>query len=262
VTTVLASLMRARSDLGRALSLYDDALIRRPTHADALLGRTVALSYLKRYDDAIAAASRITGLGRGHLASAHYYRAWNHYQKQELDAATADVATARRLRAPEEVLVLSGLVAYDQKRFLDARQDFTEAIAGNPRRCTAHWYLGILDLDDQAWPSALGTFSQAADCYLTATELLRREMSQLPDDLPEDVRSAQVSSLNDDIAENHRQAGRSFFNAAQAAIRVKDNAAALRNAKIASTYEEMRERAEALIARLEPASSSSSSSSR
>ena len=80
-----------------------------------------------------------------------------------------------------------------------------------------------------------------------------------PQDLPEDVRSAQVSSLNDDIADNHRQAGRSFFNAAQAALRVKDNAAALRNAKMASTYEEMRERAEALIARLEPASSSSSS---
>ncbi len=257
VTTVLASLMRARSDLGRALSLYDDALMRRPTHADALLGRTVALSYLKRYDEGIAAASRIIALGRGHLASAHYYRAWNHYQKQELDAATAAVATARRLRAPEEVLVLSGLVAYDQKRFLDARRDFTEAIAGNPRRGTAHWYLGILDLDDQAWAPALGSFGQAADCYLTATELLRREMAQLPDDLPEDVRSAQLSSLGDDIADNHRQAGRSFFNAAQAAMRVKDTAAALRNAKMASTYEEMRERAEAIVAKLEASSSSS-----
>ena len=255
VTTVLAALMRARSDLRRALSLYDAALMQRPTHADAMLGRTVALSYLKRYDEGIAAASRIIALGRGHQASAHYYRAWNHYQKQELDSAAADVATSRRLRAPEEVLVLSGLVAYDQKRFLDARQDFTEAIAGNPRRCTAHWYLGILDLDDRSWASALGTFSQAADCYLTATEALRREMSQLPDDLPEDVRSAQVSSLGDDIANNNRQAGRSFFNAAQAAVILKDNAAALRNAKMASTYEEMRERAESIITRLATSSS-------
>jgi tetratricopeptide (TPR) repeat protein len=256
LTTVLASLMRARSDLRRALTLYDDALVRRPTHADAMLGRTVALSYLKRYDEGLAAASRIIALGRGHLASAYYYRAWNHYQKQELDSATADVAVARRLRAPEEVLVLSGLVAYDQKRFLDARKDFTEAIAGNPRRCTAHWYLGILDLDDQSWAAALGTFSQAADCYLAATETLRREVAQLPDDLPEDVRTAQVSALGDDIADNSRQAGRSFFNAAQAAIRLKDNAAALRNAKMASTYEEMRERAEAIIAKLGPTSSS------
>jgi tetratricopeptide (TPR) repeat protein len=251
LTTVLASLMRARSDLRRALSLYDDALARRATHADALLGRTVALSYLKRYDEGIAAAGRIITLGRGHVASGYYYRAWNHYQRQELDAAAADAAVAKRMRAPEEVLVLSGLVAYDQQRFLDARRDFTQAIADNPRRCTARWYLGILDLDDQSWAPALATFGQAAECYLAATEALRREMALLPDDLPEDVRSAQMASLGDDIVVNNRQAGRSFFNAAQAALRLNDTAAALRHAKMASTYDEMRERAEAIITKLE-----------
>jgi tetratricopeptide (TPR) repeat protein len=185
------------------------------------------------------------------VASAYYYRAWNHYQRQELEAAAADVAIAKRMRSPEEVLVLSGLVAYDQKRFLDARRDFSEAIADNPRRCTAHWYLGILDLDDQSWAPALATFGQAADCYLSATETLRREMAQLPDDLPDDVRSAQMASLGDDIVINNRQAGRSFFNAAQIAVRLKDTAAALRHAKMASNYDEMRERAEAIIAKLE-----------
>jgi len=251
LTTVLASLMRARSDSPRALSLYDDALARRATHADALLGRTVALSYLKRHEEGIAAAGRIIALGRGHVASAYYYRAWNHYQRQELEAAAADVAIAKRMRSPEEVLVLSGLVAYDQKRFLDARRDFSEAIADNPRRCTAHWYLGILDLDDQSWAPALATFGQAADCYLSATETLRSEMAQLPDDLPDDVRSAQMASLGDDIVINNRQAGRSFFNAAQIAVRLKDTAAALRHAKMASNYDEMRERAEAIIAKIE-----------
>jgi tetratricopeptide (TPR) repeat protein len=251
LAAVLASLMRARSDLPRALALYDLALMRRPTHADAMLGRTVTLSYLKQYDEAVAAASRIIALGRGHLASAHYYRAWNHYQKRDLDAVVADVIVARRLRAPEEVLVLSGLVAYDQKRVLDARRDFTEAVTGNPLRCTAHWYLGILDLDDQLFASALSTFGQAADCYLTAAESLRREMAQLPDDLPEEIRAAQSAALGDEVAVNNRQAGRASFNAAQAAMRVKDHAAALRHAKRASNYEEMRERAEAIIATLE-----------
>jgi tetratricopeptide (TPR) repeat protein len=208
-------------------------------------------SGLRDYDDGIAAASRIIALGRGHLASAHYYRAWNHYQRQDLDAAAADVANARRLRAPEEVLVLSGLVAYDRRRFLDARRDFTEAAAGNPLRCTAHWYLGILDLDDRSWASALASFGQAADCYLNATESLRREMAQLPDDLPGEVRAAQLASLGDDVAVNNRQAGRAFFNAAQAALRLKDDAAALRYAKRASNYEEMRERAEAIVATIE-----------
>lgn len=250
LTTTLASLMRARSDLGRALGLYDDALSRRPTHADAMLGRMVALSYLKQYDEGIAAAARIIALGRGHIASAHYYRAWNHYQREALDAAAADVAVAKRMGAAEEVLVLSGLIAYDQKRMADARRDFTDAVAGNPRRCTAQWYLGMLDLDDQSWAPALASFGTAADCYLSTTEALRREMTQLPDDLPEDVRASQMASLGDDIVVSSRQAGRAFFNAAQAAMRLNDTAVALRHARMASTYDEMRERADAIIAKL------------
>ena len=151
----------------------------------------------------------------------------------------------------EESLLVVGDEARQHEHLLDARRDFTQAITDNPRRCTAHWYLGILDLDDQSWAPALATFGLAADCYLAATEALRREMAQLPDDLPEDVRSSQMASLGDDIVVNNRQAGRSFFNAAQAAIRLNDTAAALRHAKMASTYDEMRERAEAIITKLE-----------
>ena len=60
-----------------------------------------------------------------------------------------------------------------------------------------------------------------------------------------------MASLGDDIVVNNRQAGRSFFNAAQAAIRLNDTPAALRHLKMASTYDEMRERAAAIIAKLE-----------
>ena len=76
-------------------------------------------------------------------------------------------------------------------------------------------------------------------------------MTQLPDDLPEDVRASQMASLGDDIAVNNRQAGRAFFNAAQAAMRLNDRASALRHAKMASTYDEMRERADAIISKLQ-----------
>lgn len=250
VTTVLAGLMRARSDLRAALALYDDALAHRPTHGDALLGRTITLSFLKRYDDAITQATGVITLGRGHVPSAYYYRAWNQYQLGELNEALRDVMVAKQMNAPEEVLVLSGLIAYEQKRPVDARADFTAAVAGNNRRCTAHWYLGILNLDEEQWTPAVGTFTSAGDCYSTAAAALRREITQLPEDLPDTVRAEQVASLDEDILVNARQAGRSFFNAAQAAARAGESPTALNLARRASSYEEMRERAETLVKRL------------
>jgi tetratricopeptide (TPR) repeat protein len=251
VTTVLAGLMRARGELRRALSLYDEALVLRPTHGEALFGRALTLSYLKRHDEAIAATTLVIERNRGYVPSAYYYRALNEYQKDQLDLAARDVATARRMAAPEEVQVLSGLVAYAQTRKMDARVDFTAAVAGNASRCVAHWYLGILNLDDEAWTPAVSSFSDAAVCYVSAATALKREAEQLPDDLPEDVRAQQATEYQDSIAENTRQAGRAFFNAAQAAMRTGDSATALYQAREALAYDDVRERAEALVQKLQ-----------
>ena len=243
--------MAARSDFGRALALYGAALAQRPTHADAALGRVVMLSYLKRYDDAVDAATRIITLDRGHVPSAWYYRAWNRYQKRQLELARQDVATAIRQGAPDEVHVLSGLVAYDQQRPADARADFTTAVQGNRNRCTAHWYLGILDLDAESWAGALGRFSDAAECYVATAASLEQQTTQLPEDLPPDVKAAQVASLQEDLTDTRRQAGRSYFNAAQAAMRLDDRSRALHHARMAAGFDEMRDRAESMVRNLE-----------
>jgi tetratricopeptide (TPR) repeat protein len=251
ITSVLAGLMRARNELRRALSLYEEALALRPTHGEALFGRLVTLSYLRRQDEAIAAATAVIAGGRGHVGSAFYYRAWNEYQKERLDEAARDIATAKRMQAPEEVLVVSGMVAYAQMRKADARADFVAAVAGNDARCIAHWFLGLLNLDEDAWGPAVSTFSAAAGCYVAAGEAVRLQAAQLPDDLPADVRAEQMAEFEETIAENARQAGRSFFNAAQAAMRIGDTRTALRQAREALSYEDVRERADAMVKRLE-----------
>jgi tetratricopeptide (TPR) repeat protein len=181
------------------------------------------------------------------VPSAYYYRAWNRYQQGQLEPARLDVATAIRLRSADEVDVLSGLVAYDQKRISDARGDFTRAVQGNRNRCAAHWYLGILDLDAESWAGALGRFSDAAECYVATADSLARQTTQLPEDLPFDVKAAQVASLQEDLADNRRQAGRSYFNAAQAALRLDDRGRALQHARLAAAFDEMRQRAESLM---------------
>ena len=251
ITSVFAGVMRARNELRRALALYDEALAIRPAHGEALFGRTITLSYLRRYDEGMAAATEIIRRNRGHVASAFYYRAWNAYQKTQLAEAARDVAIAKQMRAPEEVLVLSGIVAYDQKRAADARRDFDAAILENPGRCTAQWYLGLLDLDEEKWPPAITSFATSAQCYVTTVAAFQREAAQLPSDLPEDIRAEQVASLAQNLEDSKKQAGRSFYNAAQAAMQAGDTPMALIHARQALAYEVVRERADLIVKRLE-----------
>ena len=251
ITSVFAGVMRARNELRRALALYDEALAIRPGHGEALFGRTITLSYLRRYDEGMAAATEIIRRNRGHVSSAFYYRAWNAYQKTQLPEAARDIAIAKQMRAPEEVLVLSGIVAYDQKRAADARRDFDAAIEENSTRCTGHWYLGILNLDEQSWRPAVSRFATSAQCYLTAAGAFQMEARQLPPDLPEDIRAEQVASIDQNIAESMKQAGRSLYNAAQAAMQAGDSPTALLYARQALAYEVVRERADMIVKRLE-----------
>jgi tetratricopeptide (TPR) repeat protein len=253
VTIALAGLMRSRTELARALALYDDALAFRPTQGDALLGRLVTLSYLTRRDEAIAAATRLIELGRWHVGPAYYWRSWNHYHAGRLAAAAADIASARGLAVSDDVLTLSGMIAYDQKRPADARADLTRALQMNEGQCYARWYLGLLNVDEQTWTAAADTFALAGACFQDAAESTRAEIDQLPEDLPADTRAAQVASINDTVATSLLQAGRSFFNAAQASMRIDDRAAALAYARSATRYADMKERADALIGALEKA---------
>ena len=251
IATVFASLMRSRTELRRALELYDRALAVRPAQRDALLGRTITLTYLSRRDEAIASATRMIELGTWYVGDAYYWRALNRYHRTQLDLAAADIATAKKLLFNDDVMTLSGIIAYDQQRPVDARRDFVTAISINVERCTAQWYLGILDLDESAWTNAVPRFAIAGDCFQRAAESAREEVKQLPPDLPEDARQQQLAGFAESIDSSIRQAGRSFLNAAQAAMRLNDRNRALGFARTASRFDEVKERADALVRSLE-----------
>jgi tetratricopeptide (TPR) repeat protein len=252
IATVLASLMRSRKELRPALELYDAALARRPTQRDALLGRAITLTYLERRQEAIDTATRMIELGTWYVGSAYYWRALNRYHSALLDLAALDIAAAKQLQFTDDVMLLSGMIAYDQKRPADARKDFATAIQINRERCAGHWYLGILDVDEETWASASRNFSTSGACYQQAAESLRAEEGELPPDLPEETRREQLAELEEEVATSLRQAGRSFLNAAQASLRVGDRSGALAHARIAVAYPDVKERAQSLVRSLEP----------
>lgn len=250
ITVTLASLWRTRFELARALALYDEALVLRPTQRDALLGRAITLTYLGRSDEAIEAATRMIELGTWYLGDAYYWRAWNLYQRGQVEAAAADVMSARELQSSPELLTLSGMVAYDQQRGVDARRDFESARRMNPgANCPALWYLGLINLDEQMVPNARDEFAAASACYTGAAAEARKELADLAPDLSPEALEQQQRDLGRRIADNLRQEARAALNASLLSQQLADRESAEKYARIAVAHELTRDRAQAVLDR-------------
>jgi tetratricopeptide (TPR) repeat protein len=163
--TVLGDARQEREEWAEALDAFDSVIKRAPQHRDALLGRTIALSRLKRHDDAIATATRMIELGSWFLGEAHYWRAWNAFNLQQYPAARLDTDRAKSLMVNAAVFVLSGLVEWNERRLPTAESEFEEALKMDFGRCDAARYLGRVRVQRSKVPEALAAFKQAIQCY-------------------------------------------------------------------------------------------------
>jgi tetratricopeptide (TPR) repeat protein len=250
ITATLAGVWAARNEYARALTLYDEVLAVRPRQRDALLGRTTVLTYLGRPDEAIATASRLIEFGTWYLGDAYYWRAWNYYNTDRRDPARSDVERARTFQSSDDLLTLSGMIAYDDQRRVDARRDFDAARAVNPANCSAVWYLAVLDVDERLWPAARELFSHATECYRAAA--LAAEAEELSPDLSPEALVQQQQDRARRLASHRRQEARSALNVAMLSLQLGDRDAAKRFAEIAVYHDFPHERAENVLRSLSP----------
>ena len=111
--TSLGGLYMTAEAFDSALDVYDKELSLLPAYPDGLLGRVEALSYLARYDDAIAAATTLLQ-AQAFPGEAYYWRAWNQLRVPRLEESWADVQLAERLWVNADVSKLAGIIAYQR----------------------------------------------------------------------------------------------------------------------------------------------------
>jgi len=179
IVSSLGSLREDREEWVEALDAYDATLSLVPTHRDALLGRAVTLSHLARYDDAIAAASRILELGSWFTGEAYYWRAWNEYHLARIDDARADTDNAKGLMHSAPVLVLSGTIEWHEHRLGEAEAELQAALTLDAGQCEAAFLLGSVRADRQQWASGAAAFELAQRCYDLSVTLRRETIERI-----------------------------------------------------------------------------------
>jgi tetratricopeptide (TPR) repeat protein len=179
IATTLAGVRQEREEWDQALVVFDEVLMRMPEHRDALLGRTISLSRLHRYEDAMASATRMIDLGSWYLGEAHYWRAWNEFSLQRYSAARIDADRTKTLMVNAAVFLLSGLIEWNERRLPSAESEFEEALKMDFGRCDAAQYLGRVRAQRSRVPEALAAFRQAIQCFDLSITLRRKLIADI-----------------------------------------------------------------------------------
>ena len=177
--SLIADLYQAREEWPEALAMYDAVIALVPTHRDALLGRTISLSHLLRYEDAAAAATRLIDLGTWFIGQAHYWRAWNEFQLKRITDARADADRAKALMVNAPTFVLSGLIEWVEKRLDSAEGEFQSALDLDFGQCDAAFYLGGVRAEKRSWPESLAAYLHAQQCFELSVTVRREAMAKL-----------------------------------------------------------------------------------
>jgi tetratricopeptide (TPR) repeat protein len=165
---------QAREEWAEALEQYEATLALVPTHRDALLGKTVTLSQLDRYEEALVPASHLIDLGNWFIGPSHYWRAWNLYQLDRIDTARIEADRAKALMVNPSTFVLSGMIEWRLLRLESAEKEFQSAIEMDYGQCEAAWFLGGVRAQLRRLPDSLGAFQHAVQCF-DLSVIARRE---------------------------------------------------------------------------------------
>jgi len=235
-------------DCRAGLKFYEETLAKQPEHEDALLGRTVCLTYLKRNDDAIAEATHMISLRTDNIDQAYYWRSWNHYTRQELDLARADIELAKARHASGPIYTLAGMIEHDQDDLTPAETDLNSAIAMSENNCTAMWYLALVALKREQWVKSGGEFQHAMDCYDASVREGEQGMKtmQARTDIDPDFKARQITGFEAAIAEDRSHQYAAAFNAANQYAHGGDVATAKKLLEVAAKDASLLEKVEQL----------------
>ncbi|MBM3820390.1 MAG: tetratricopeptide repeat protein [Acidimicrobiia bacterium] len=179
VPATIGDLHQTREEWPEALAEYEAALAIVPTHRDALLGRTVSLSQLERYEEALATAITLIELRNWFIGPAYFWKAWNEYQLNMIREAREDADRAKPLMVNPALSVLSGMIEWRERRLESAEAEFQRAIELDFGQCDAAFYLGSVRWERRMWPESLAAFQHAVQCFELSVVTRREALAKL-----------------------------------------------------------------------------------
>lgn len=226
---LMGTLRQVAGDYRDALKYFDVTLSLAPRHEHAQLGRTIALTYLRERDRAIAAATTLIEWNSVDRRDAYYWRANNLRAIERLTEARQDIDRSKQLGETLPNRMLAGVIEYEQGDYAPALTDLMRAwTLGSARHCPAVWYQGLVRVKQELWAQAASAFELSVSCYAKdiSDDRLEIEGMKVRTDLDAAVRDAQLRVLTESLEDDQRHRWDSALNAASCLVRTGDRARA------------------------------------
>lgn len=221
-----------------------------PAMPDALLYHMRAESHVDplRGEEA---ANRLVALGTWHQGEAHYWRAWNRRALKRLEAAAADIETAKGVMYNAAVPKLAGFIAYERDQLALAEAELAESLDRDATDCEVQFALGQVLVRTRRWPEAAARFAETLACTRAAQEALARRLADIRGAPLDPVRQDRLQArIERQRAIERTREGLATFGAASALALSGRPAAARPLAEAALAWPDVHERAADLLSRL------------
>lgn len=226
VTYLNGNFQQLIGDCREALRFYEETLALESVHDNAMLGRTVCFAFLKRFDEAIASATRMIEVKSVNEPYAFYWRAWVRHVRAELAEARADIERAKSMLSNNDIHRLAGIIEYDQNDLDIATKDLVIAktMQGGSADCVARWYLGLVEMKREKWPASGQHFEDAMACYEAQAIVAQQGLQRMEarENIDPDFKARQIANFQAAIKEDMSQHYASAFNAANHYLRGGD----------------------------------------
>ena len=251
-TILLGSIYLATEEYEKSLEFYDKTLVLAPEYRDALLGKAICFSTMKRHEEAADVCEKIIALGYWLLGESYYWLAWNQHELGKNAEALQNIDQSKgRLPTNSEVFSLAGTIAVELGETDRAEKDFNESLKYNASNTESLFGLANIYAKREKWVDSGGFFEKASHSLeraeaATEARILEIEKSTLS----EERKKRLVEKKKDQLRAFHYSKASAFYSAAAAWLNGGMRDKALDFAGRASEHPGFKQKAEELISQI------------
>jgi len=249
ITIYLGGIYISTEEYDKGIEYFDKTLALAPTNRDALLGKSLCLSYMGKHKEAIDILNKLVALGSYLMGEGHYWLAWNYHELKDTEKAQFNIEESKtRLPTDSQVFGLSGTIALEKGEVDEAEREFQESLRYNGKNIDAILGLGKVYAQKKKWLDSAIFYSHATEAAAQRENTLADMIRQINDStLAEERKARMVAKKEEQLKTFEVIKAAGYYNAAAGYFNAGQKGQALEMARKATAYPHFKEAAEKLI---------------
>ena len=251
VTIYLGSIYMATEEFEKGLDYYEKTIALAPSYRDALLGKSICLSYLGKYQEAIEVLNKLVAMGFYLMGESHYWLAWIYHELKDNENAQLNIEESKgRLPTNNEVFSLAGTIAFEKNEFDKAEKEFLESCkyGGNTE---ALFGLGKVYAQKQKWLDSALFFSQATVAVGQSQSIVAERLRQIKiSSLSEERKTRMIAKKEQQLKVLEATKATGYYDAAAGYFNAGRRTEALEMAEKAAAHPQFKDLAAELIKKI------------